>query len=390
MVFALGKFPGMKIDRPGMAIIGAVLMFAFGALRPSDALRYLDLGTIVLLFSMMLLVAYLHGAGFFDWLAQAAFSRLKPRHLLPTVIFLTGLLSAFFVNDIICLAMVPLVLTVCRKMGLKPIPYLLAVATASNIGSVATITGNPQNMLVGSVSRIGYRNFLLHLGPVAVAGLFLAWLVFWRTYRREGLEGAHPIGVAEMPEVHMASFVKPGIVVGLVLVGFLAGLAPPFVAAVGAAIMLITRRRDSRVVYDKVDWGILIFFIGLFLIVGGAEHAGMTKALLSVATTLNLRNLGIFTVTTAFFSNVVSNVPAVMLLKEIVPGLGNEQTGWLTLAMASTLAGNLTITGSVANMIVIERARDEAKVTFMEYFKVGLPITALTMGFGYLWLALVK
>src|SRR5438552_17563524 len=157
----------MKIDRPGAAIIGAVLMFMTGAARVENSLRLIHFGTIVLLFSMMLVVAYLHLAGFFDWVTELVVTRLKPHHLLPTVIFLSGLLSAFFVTDIICLVMVPFVLKVAGRMGIKPIPYLLAVATASNIGTTATITGNPQNILIGSYSGIGYRDFLLHLGPVA-------------------------------------------------------------------------------------------------------------------------------------------------------------------------------------------------------------------------------
>ena len=169
VVFALGKFPGMKIDRPGAAIIGAVLMFATGAVRTDDALHFVHFGTVVLLFSMMLVVAHLHLAGFFDWVTDLVVTRLKPHHLLPTVIFLSGLLSAFFVNDIICLAMVPFVLKLTGRMGVKPVPYLLAIATASNIGSAATITGNPQNILIGSFSGIGYRDFLWHLGPVALA-----------------------------------------------------------------------------------------------------------------------------------------------------------------------------------------------------------------------------
>jgi Na+/H+ antiporter NhaD/arsenite permease-like protein len=173
VVFALGKFPGMKIDRPGAGIIGAVLMVAFRIILPVDALRYVDFSTIVLLFSMMLIVAYLHLAGFFDWITHLVVTRLKPHHLLPTVIFTSGVLSAFFVNDIICLVMVPFVLTATRRMGVKPVPYLLAVATASNIGSVATITGNPQNMLIGSFSGISYRDFLVHLGPIAFFGLLL-------------------------------------------------------------------------------------------------------------------------------------------------------------------------------------------------------------------------
>src|SRR5437016_4504658 len=185
VVFALGKVPGMKIDRPGAAIIGAVLMFAISAVRAHDALRFIHFGTVVLPFSMMLVVACLHLAGFFDWITELVVTRLKPHHLLPTVIFLSGLLSAFFVNDIICLVMVPFVLKVVGRMGIKPIPYLLAVATASNIGSTATITGNPQTMLIGSFSDIGYRDFLWHLGPVALAGLFLDWFVLgWLYFRR--------------------------------------------------------------------------------------------------------------------------------------------------------------------------------------------------------------
>ena len=179
LVFALGKFPGMKIDRTGAAIIGAVLMVAFRAVPAAQALRFIDFPTIVLLFSMMLLVAYLHVAGFFDWVADLVVRQLAPRSLLPAIIFTSGLLSAFFVNDVICLVMVPFALTATRRMGLRPVPYLLAVATASNIGSVATITGNPQNILIGSLSGIRYTSFLARLGPIAVAGLFVDWLVIW-------------------------------------------------------------------------------------------------------------------------------------------------------------------------------------------------------------------
>src|SRR5947208_5715711 len=196
-VFALGKFPGMKIDRPGAAIIGAVLMFAIGAMHAHDALQFIHFGTVALLFSMMLVVACLHLAGFFDWITELVVTRLKPHHLLPTVIFLSGLLSAFFVNDIICIVMVPFVLKATRRMGVKPIPYLLAVATASNIGSTATITGNPQNILIGSFSGIGYRDFLWHLGPVALVGLFLNWLVLWWLYFRRRIHD-----VRTEPAVH--------------------------------------------------------------------------------------------------------------------------------------------------------------------------------------------
>ena len=389
VVFAIGKFPGMQIDRPGAAIIGAVLMVAFRIVLPADALRHVDFSTIVLLFSMMLIVGYLHLAGLFDWITHVVVTRLRPHHLLPTIVFTSGVLSAFFVNDVVCLVMVPFVLTATRRMGVRPLPYLLAVATASNVGSVATITGNPQNMLIGSVSGIGYRDFLLHLGPVALAGLLLDWLLIRALcLRRQDTDPAVP--AMEPPaSIDRARLVKPGVVALCVIAGFFAGLPPALVAATGAAVMLVTRTRDPRRVYEEVDWGLLVFFAGLFIIVGGADSAGVTGDLLGVTRRWNLHHVAPFTLVVAMLSNLVSNVPAVMLLKSLVPGVADPRTGWLVLAMASTLAGNLTITGSVANIIVAERAKAVAPVGFGDYLRVGLPLTVATLALGSGWLWLV-
>lgn len=387
LVFALGKFPGLKIDRPGAAIIGAVLMIAFRVISPANALRAIDFATIVLLFAMMLLVAYLHLTGFFDWVAEHVVGAIGPNHLLPAIIFVSGILSAFFVNDIICLVMVPFALVTSRRMGLKPVPYLLAVATASNIGSVATITGNPQNMLIGSYSGIRYPLFLAKLGPVAIVGLFLDWLVIWLLCTRKETIAALPNAPPPV-KVDRAGLVKCAIVIAGVLAGFLAGFPPALVASVGAAVMLITRTRDPHTVYEEVDWGLLVFFVGLFLIVGGAENAGLTAKLLSFSRGMNLEHPVILTLVSAALSNIVSNVPAVMVLKSIVPGFANPRLGWLVLAMASTLAGNLTITGSVANLIVVERAKPYAEITFTDYLRVGVPVTLATIAFGCAWLML--
>ena len=394
VVFALGKFPGTKIDRPGMAIIGAVLMFAFRILHAGDALAAIDFATVVLLFSMMLIVGNLRLAGFFDRIARATVGSLGPNHLLPAVIVTTGVLSAFFVNDIVCLVMVPFVLSLTRQMQLPPLRYLLAVATASNVGSVATITGNPQNMLIGSVSGIGYRVFLGYLGPVAIAGLFVVWAVL-RVYREPVRAGVAPPPTVLPMQGRRATdprpqgLVKPIVVVVLVLAGFLAGIPPALVAAVGAAILLITRTREPRLVYEEVDWGLLVFFLGLFLIVGGAERIGLMQMMLRAARSLRLDNIAVFTGVTAVLSNLVSNVPAVMMLKELVPGFSNPHQSWLALAMASTLAGNLTITGSIANIIVVERARPEVEIGFRDYLRAGVPITLLTLAIGWAWLAWV-
>jgi Na+/H+ antiporter NhaD/arsenite permease-like protein len=389
LVFAIGKFPGLKIDRPGAAIIGAVAMVAFHVVQPSDALRFIDFSTLVLLFSMMLIVGNLRLVGFFEWNAEVVLQRLKPNHLLPAVIFTCGFLSAFFVNDIVCLVMVPFVLSIARRMRLQPRPYLLAVATASNIGSVATITGNPQNMLIGSFSSIRYYDFLFHLGPVAIIGLFLDWGVLHWIHMRDIEIRAATQERIPLPALDLSRLTKPVVVVTAVVFGFFLGVPPPMMAALGAAALLITRTLEPRKLYQEVDWGLLVFFIGLFLIVGGAENAGIVGRLLGIAAHWNLQRLGTFTVVVGLFSNIVSNVPAVMLLKSLIPGFSNPHAAWLALAMASTLAGNLTITGSVANLIVVESARPEMEIGFWDYFRAGLPITLATLLVGWGWLALV-
>jgi Na+/H+ antiporter NhaD/arsenite permease-like protein len=390
VVFALGKFPWMKIDRPGAAIIGAVLMVAFRILGAREALASIDLATIVLLFSMMLIVGHLRIEGFFDWITEAVIVRLHPHHLLPMVVFTSGLLSAFLVNDIVCLVMTPFVLQLTRRGGLAPVPYLLAVALASNVGSTATITGNPQNMLIGSLSGISYARFLLQLAPVALVGLVITWALVHRLCLRGATDTLTP-GTARGAVPRTRLRMKPVVVLAAVLAGFLGGLPAALVAAVGAAVLLITRTVEPRRVYDQVDWGLLVFFIGLFIIIGGADRAGMTAAILGPVTTFNLHRLWVFVPATAILSNIVSNVPAVMLLRTVVSGFPDPHAGWIALAMASTLAGNLTITGSVANLIVAEgAAAGGVRIGFREYAHVGVPVTVCTLAFGSLWLFLSR
>src|SRR5579872_2305500 len=212
VVFALGKFPGLKIDRPGAAIIGAVAMVAFSVLPPGAAVHSIDFPTLVLLFSMMLIVGNLHLVGFFEWNAEVVLRRLRPAYLLPAVIFTSGIMSAFFVNDIVCLVMVPFVLSITKRMRLQPLAYLLAVATASNIGSVATITGNPQNMLIGSFSGIRYRDFMFHLGPVAIIGLFLDWAILHWIHMRKVTRAPESDEIIPLPDVDFSKLTKPAIV----------------------------------------------------------------------------------------------------------------------------------------------------------------------------------
>jgi len=296
------------------------------------------------------------------------------------------------VNDIVCLVMTPFVLHMTRRLGARPVPYVVAVATASNIGSTATITGNPQNMLIGSLSGIPYVEFMAHLGPVALVGLCVNWALLHRIYLRGPVDRVPVKQALSAPEFQLPRLRrKPVVVLVLILVGFLAGIPAALVASVGAALLLITRTLEPRKVYDEVDWGLLVFFVGLFIIVGGAERAGLTAMLLRPIATWNLHRIPIFVTATAVLCNLVSNVPAVMLLRTLVAGFPNPHAGWLALAMASTLAGNLTITGSVANIIVVERAGAEGiHVGFQDYFRVGLPVTVATLVFGSFWLWLVQ
>ncbi len=390
-VFAVGRLPGTKIDRPAMAVIGAVLMFIFRVLAPAQAIASIDFATLVLLFSMMLIAASLHLAGFFQWISHLVMEHLSPRQLLPGVIFTSGILSAFLVNDVVCLVMAPLVLSICKRMRLRPLPYLLGLATSSNIGSVATITGNPQNILIGSLSGIPYRSFAAHLAPVALLGLFVDWALLHLIFLRNDTADSQPSldrGPArnQPPETYLA---WPLTVTLAVLAGFLLGFSPPLVAAAGGALLLVQRHREPKAIYGDVDWSLLVLFLGLFLILGGAEQAGITRELLASAERLNLHNGVIFATVVTLMSNIASNVPTVMLMKGLVPQFHDAHRAWLMLAMSSTLAGNLTITGSVANIIVVEKARSKAHIGFLEYMKIGVPVTVITLAIGLLWLHFV-
>jgi len=327
-------------------------------------------------------------AGFFEWITSLVTDHVAQKHLLPSVIFTSGILSAFLVNDVVCLFMAPLILQVCRRLSKPAGPYLLALATASNIGSAATITGNPQNILIGSLSGIGYRDFLHTLGPVALVGLFIAWGVLHWLYPKHASDGA----AAEQSCSNSAQcngLVFPICVTLLVLAGFLAGLPPALVAALGGAVLLVRRTQHPERIYNQVDWSLLILFIGLFLIIGAAEASGITGQMVALADRLNVQNIWILSGVIVALSNLVSNVPAVMLLKGVMPQSHDPRQFWLLLSLISTLAGNLTITGSVANIIVIEKARTETHVSFTDYLRVGIPITLATVLVGVLWIKFV-
>jgi Na+/H+ antiporter NhaD/arsenite permease-like protein len=387
----LGRLPGFRVDRTGVAIIGAAAMVVGGALTWDEAVRSVDAHTLVLLFGMMIVAAYLRLSGFFGLVTLWAIRRAQgPRSLLAAVIVAAGVLSALFVNDVICLVLAPLVLAVTRRLELPPVPYLIALATAANVGSVATLTGNPQNMLVGSFSSVSYRGFLVRQAPVALLGLACVYAVVWLVYRRQ-LPAEFPVAGGETRQaVHYPLMLKTLAAVGVMLLAFLAGVPIAVVAIAGAAYTLLTRRVKPEKVYREINWSLLVLFAGLFVLTGALEAAGFAEELGRWAARIGLHRPVVLTAVAALVSNLVSNVPAVLLFKPIIPTLGEPDRAWLILAMASTLAGNLTLLGSVANLIVVEAARAaRVDIGFLEYCKVGVPLTVVTLVIGWLVLVLV-
>jgi Na+/H+ antiporter NhaD/arsenite permease-like protein len=371
------------VDRTGVAIIGASLMLAANALTLEQAYAAIDYDTIVLLFGMMIVVANLRLSGFFAlvsaWVVRHAH---RPLLLLSGIVAVSGVLSAFFVNDTMCLVLTPLVLDITERLRRNPIPYLLAVAMASNAGSVATITGNPQNMMIGSFSHIGYRTFAAALAPVALIGLAITVAVIAVVYRTEFRKATALQVDPATVRVNRALMVKSLAVAAAMLVAFFAGWPPPKTALIAGALLLITRRLKPERIYREIDWSLLALFVGLFVVIAGLERTPFPADLFAVVSRYHLERTVPMTVFSAVLSNLVSNVPAVLVFRSFVTRLPDAAHAWLTLAMSSTLAGNLTVLGSVANLIVVQRARGRVEIGFWEYAKAGVPITILSLAVG--------
>jgi Na+/H+ antiporter NhaD/arsenite permease-like protein len=388
LVLAIGGLPGFRIDRTGAAVIGASFMVGFNVLTFDEAIQAVDHSTLVLLFGMMIVVANLRLSGFFRVVAARAVEHAhRPKTLLAAIVAVAGVFSAFFVNDTMCLVLTPLVLELAAALGRNPVPYLLAVAMAANVGSVATITGNPQNMMIGNLSGIPYRTFAAALSPVALAGLVMTFLVIVLSFRSEFRDVARVEVAPLRVRVNRVLLFKSLAMSAGMIVFFFMGWPVAKVAIVAGALLLITRRVKPEKVYHEIDWSLLAMFAGLFIVVAGVEKTSLEDDLISLAAQYHLDRAGVLTTLSAVLSNLVSNVPAVLVFRPLIAHLADPRRGWLILAMSSTLAGNLTILGSVANLIVVERARREAPISFWQYFRVGAPLTLVTLVFGALWLA---
>ncbi len=386
---ALGRIPGFRLDRAGIALTGAALMMAIGAITPEDAYRAVNLDTLALLLGMMIVVAHLRLSGFFRLVTRWALTHApSPLILLATVAATAGAFSAFLVNDAVCLVTTPLVIEVTRSLRRNPIPYLFAVAMGSNIGSVATITGNPQNMIVGAVSRIPYVEFAAALAPLALAGLALMIVVLAMLWWREFRQPAELAAKSPPVRVHKPQLVKAVLVTLGVIAAFFAGVPVAMAAFLGGALLLVTRAIKAHKVYQEIDGSLLLMFAGLFVVVAAAEKILLTPQLIASVQAFHFGNTYALTFDTAVLSNFISNVPAVLALKPFVLGLPDQHRTWLVIAMSATLAGNLTPVGSVANLIVAERARAAGiHLSLWAYCRAGIPITLATLALGAWWLS---
>jgi Na+/H+ antiporter NhaD/arsenite permease-like protein len=351
--------------------------------------------TIVLLLAMMLVSAYLYLAHFFEWAADLVLELSRtPQRLLLYLTLTSGILSALLVNDTICLMLTPLVIAVIRRGKLPMLPYLIALATSANIGSVATLVGNPQNMLIGHFSRIPFAQFSRALLPVAIIGLAINFLILRFGFRRALQEAVIERETHTVPKLDRSLFAIVCIVFGSIFACFVIGLNLAWTALAGAALLMVLARRDTHEVLKLVDWHLLVFFAALFVVVDGLNGTGLPDAIYrhlqpvfgsSVPTqTWNL------TWFSAAGSNVFSNVPFVLVAGKWIAHFAEPELMWKVLALTTTFAGNLTIIGSVANMIVVESARDHIQVSFWDYARFGIPITILTTVVGVAVLLLLR
>jgi Na+/H+ antiporter NhaD/arsenite permease-like protein len=402
---ALGKVPWLRMDRAGIALVGATLMLVTGVISFTDAFspQSIDYETLVLLLGMMIVVGCLRLSGFFRLLTHWCLRRIEtPKGLLAVTIVLSGVLSAFLVNDIVCLALTPLVLHLARRLRFNPIPHLIGLATASNIGSTGTITGNPQNMIIGIQSHISYLRFAAKLFPVAALGLVLNFLVVAFIYRRALVPPKLVASTQAVPPETLASdrrahvWLRNKSVLATLAAVTLFFVLPsnylPVVALGAAAFLMVGRIVNPEKIYRQIDWSLLVMFAALFVVVHAFQIHVVRLWGIDEWTWLLNRPVDLLSVVSAALSNLVSNVPAVLLFEPVMKAMpaASQETAWLALAMSSTFAGNLTVLGSVANLIVVENARREGVlVSFWEYCKVGVPVTLLTLALGVAWLKFV-
>jgi Na+/H+ antiporter NhaD/arsenite permease-like protein len=391
----LGSLPYLSLDRTGIALLGAIALVGAGALSLEEAWQAIHVPTLILLFAFMVLSAQLRMGGFYARVTHLTGNLpLSPPRLLAALVVIVAALSAVFSNDVICLAMAPVLVDICLARRLNPIPFLLALACSANVGSALTLIGNPQNMLIGEKLELSFPAYLLEAAVPVAAGLVVVWgLIAWRTRGAWALEHEEAATAAvpahgEPPPLMDPWQTAKGLgVAAIVFVLFLAGPFPREVVALTAAgVLMLSRKLHSHKMLGLVDWQLLVLFVGLFVVNHALDKTGLVHRAVDELARLgiDLHQAGPLFAATFVLSNIVSNVPAVMLLLPVA----SRDVGGPLLALASTLAGNLLIVGSIANIIVVDAAaRRGIHIDWRRHARTGIPVTAATLLIAWLWLA---
>jgi Na+/H+ antiporter NhaD/arsenite permease-like protein len=395
LLISLRRIAHIPLERPAVALLGASLMVLARVVPPTQAIAAIDLNTILLLIGMMLVVVTLESTGFFAHIALWIVERSQSeRRLLVQLALATAILSALVLNDTVVLFFTPIIVHATRLLGVRPTKYLVTEALSANIGSVATEIGNPQNAYIANASGIPFLRYLTVMGPIMLVTLAVAialLLVLYRTDLRTPLQAQHVHQLDDTAQIQQPRLLWLSLAtVGLLFVGFLASqrLALPLslIALAGGSLLVfiapLVGKTSPRILFRRVDWSIILLFIGLFVVLRGLQTSGALDKVLAAAESLypgaltTVWGLGIVT---AVLSNLVSNVPAVLLLAEPVARAGSESL-WFTLAAASTLSGNATILGAAANIIVAEQGEERGvAIGFYEFLRIGLPVTIVTL-----------
>lgn len=410
---AIGEIPGLALDRTGIAILGAIAMVASGVMTTEDAIMAIDFSTILLLYSLMVLSSQFRLGGFYTWVAlkTSRFAESPWKFLFMVMISSAGL-SAFLTNDIVCFAFTPVITISAIRAGLNPVPYLIGLAMSANIGSAATIIGNPQNMLIGQTGRLPFKDFLFWCLPPSLVSLIVAYFVIRLVYsRRISVKGGFSIILpgspskmipnefsqenafqhipGRWPEFNRHQSTKGIIAMVILIILFFTSIPREMIAIVIAGLLLCSRSMRTRSILENIDWHLLTLFCALFIVIRGIEIIHLPETILSKMERygLGMGDLYILTIIATLLSNMVSNVPATMLLTRFLEPANHTQ--WYVLALSSTYAGNLIVIGSIANLIVFELAGGYGiKIGFKEHAKVGMPVTMLSIVITMLWIKL--
>ena len=388
---AAGRIPGLRLNRAGFAFLGGAAMIALGPMKLDEAFRAIELDTIAMLTGMMIVVAHLKVSGAFRLLGGLVIRHAHaPVMLLITVTALSGVLSAFLVNDAICLVMTPIVLQVMRRAQAQS--NSLSHRDRHGLELRQRRDHHRQSAEYGDRRRVGdsFASFALMLAPVAIFGLVAGVVIVWVSFRKEFSGQSQFTPVLRTERVHKGQVIKACVVSVGLAVALFAGAPPAEAALLAGAVLLFTRSIKPERIFAEIDGPLLILFAGLFIVVAGAEKAFLTPERIALVQNFGLDIVWRLSALTAVLSNIVSNVPAVLILRPFIPGLHDPTRAWLVVAMASTLAGNLTLIGSVANLIVAQGAESEGSpISFWAYFKIGLPLTLVTLAAGTAWLTWV-